>query len=88
MFLTAFPDLHFKVEDMIAEGNKVVTRITISATHQGPFMGILPTGKHMTITSIDIKRIAGGKFVEHWVNYDQLGLLQQLDVVPAPGQAS
>jgi predicted ester cyclase len=86
MYLTAFPDLHFTVEDLIAEGDKVVARITTRGTQQGAFMGIPPTGKQVTVTAIDINRIVGGKFVEHWLNIDTLGLLQQLGVVPAPGQ--
>ncbi len=86
MFLTAFPDMHFKVEDMIAEGDKVVARITMSGTQQGAFMGIPPTGKHVTITAIDISRMAGGKSVEHWIEMDTLGMMQQLGVIPAPGQ--
>ena len=88
MYLTAFPDLHFTVEDMIAEGDKVVARLTTRGTQQGAFMGIPPTGKQATITAIDINRIVGGKSVEHWLNMDTLGLLQQLGVIPAPGQAS
>ena len=87
LYLMAFPDLHFTVEDMIAEGDKVVARLTASGTQQGVFMGISPTGKRTTVTAIDIIRIAGGKFVEHWLEMDTLGLLQQLGVVPALGQA-
>ena len=86
MYLTAFPDLHFTVEDLIAEGDKVVARLTTRGTQQGVFMGIPPTGKHVTVTGIDINRLAGGKSVEHWLNMDTLGLLQQLGVIPAPGQ--
>ncbi|GAC1342140.1 MAG: ester cyclase [Ktedonobacteraceae bacterium] len=86
MYLTAFPDLHFTVEDIIAEGDKVVARLTVHGTQQGVFMGIPPTGKKATSTAIDINRIAGGKSVEHWLNMDTLGLLQQLGVIPAPGQ--
>jgi len=88
MFLSAFPDLHFTVEDMIAEGDRVVARATMSGTQQGPFMGIPPTGKHVTITGIDINRFVGGKSVEHWVEMDRLGLMQQLGVIPALGQTS
>jgi predicted ester cyclase len=86
MYLTAFPDLYFTVEDHIAEGDKVVARLTVRGTQQGVFMGIPPTGKHVTVTAIDINRFAGGKSVEHWLNMDTLGLLQQLGVVPMPGQ--
>lgn len=87
MYLTAFPDLHFTVEDIIAEGDRVVARLTMRGTQQGAFMGTPPTGKHVTSTGIDINRLAGGKSVEHWLEMDTLGLLQQLGVVPAPGQA-
>jgi steroid delta-isomerase-like uncharacterized protein len=86
MYLTTFPDHQVTVEDMIAEGDKVVARLTVHGTHQGAFLGIPPTGKHWTFTAIDIIRIAGGKIVEHWNNYDALGLMHQLGVVPAPGQ--
>ena len=86
MYLTAFPDLHFTVEDIIAEGDKVVTRLTCRGTQQGAFMGIPPTGKQATVMAIDINRFAGGKSVEHWLNMDTLGLLQQLGAIPAPGQ--
>ena len=86
MYLTAFPDLHFTVEDIIAEGDKVVTRLTCRGTQQGEFMGIPPTGKQAAVTAIDINRYAGGKSVEHWLNMDTLGLLQQLGAIPAPGQ--
>ena len=85
LYLTAFPDLHLTVEDMIAEGDKVVVRLTSSGTQQGEFMSISPTGKHVTITVVDIFRIAGGKFVEHWLQMDTLGLLQQLGVAPSMG---
>ena len=86
MYLTAFPDLHFTVEDMIAEGDKVVARLTTRGTQQGAFMGIPPTGKQVTVPAIDINRIAGDKSVEHWLEMNTLGLLQQLGVVPMPGQ--
>ena len=83
MILTTFPDLHYTVEDLLAEGDKIVARITISGTQQGAFMGIPATGKHATISDIEIFRITGGKAVENWVQADFLGLLQQLGVVPA-----
>jgi steroid delta-isomerase-like uncharacterized protein len=83
MYLTAFPDLHFTVEDMIAEGDKVVARLTVHGTHQGAFMGIPPTGKHTTVTAIEIIRFADGKSVEHWAEIDFMSLLQQLGVIPS-----
>ncbi len=86
MFRTAFPDVQMTIDDMIVEGDKVVTRSTMGGTHQGEFMGIPPTGKQFTATTIDIVRFAGGKAVEHWGNSDDLGMLQQLGVIPTPGQ--
>jgi steroid delta-isomerase-like uncharacterized protein len=88
MYITAFPDLQFTVEDMIAEGDRVVARCTTRGTHQGSLMGIPPTGKQVKSTLIFIDRIVNGKGVEQWSNGDDLGLLQQLGVIPAPGQAS
>jgi len=86
MSFTAFPDVHFTIEDQVAEADKVVTRWTWRGTHQGPFQGIPPTSKHVMVTGVGINRIAKGKVVENWTNMDILGLLQQLGVVPAPGQ--
>ena len=88
MYFSAFPDLHITIEDQIAEGDKVVTRWTARGTQQGAFMGIPPTGKQAVVTGITIDRFANGKAVETWNNGDYLGLLQQLGVVPMPGQAS
>jgi steroid delta-isomerase-like uncharacterized protein len=86
MLLTAFPDYHATIEDMIAEGDKVVLRFFWSGTHKGEFMGIAPTGKQVTVKVMSMHRIEGGKVVENWAQVDQLGLLQQLGVVPAPEQ--
>ena len=83
MMLTAFPDLHVTVEDMIAEGDKVVTRFTSHGTQKRAFMGIPPTGKQVTVSSIVIARIADGKIVEQWGLDDQMGMLQQLGLIPA-----
>jgi steroid delta-isomerase-like uncharacterized protein len=85
MYMTAFPDLHFTIEDMIAEGDTVVARFTTRGTHQGNLMGIPPTGKQMSGTGMFIDRIVNGKAVEQWFNTDDLGLLQQLGVVPTMG---
>jgi steroid delta-isomerase-like uncharacterized protein len=87
LYFDAFPDTHFRVEDTIAEGEVVVARLTINATQQGAFMGLPPTGKHVTVTGITIIRFANSKIVEHWNETDMLGLLQQLSVVPLSGQA-
>ena len=85
MSRTALPDFHTTIEDMIAEGDKVVQRFTARGTHKGEFMGIPPTGKQVTVTGIAIDRIAGNKIVENWANMDMLGMMQQLGVVPPPG---
>ena len=87
MIHAAFPDLRITAEDMVAEGDKVVARGTMSGTHKGEFIGIAPTGKQITVGMIEILRIAGGKMVEHWNVVDSLGIMQQLGVVPPSGQA-
>ena len=84
---TAFPDVHIVVEDLIAEGDKVVARVTFRGTHQGEFMGVPPTGKQVSWTGIAIDRFEAGKFVEGWANTDDLGLMQQLGAIPQMGQA-
>lgn len=78
----AFPDLQVTVEDQIAEGDKVVSRLTMSGTHKGEFMGIPPTGKRGTAKLIDIVRIAEGKVVERWGIMDQTDLMRQLGINP------
>jgi steroid delta-isomerase-like uncharacterized protein len=80
----AFPDLHFTIEDQIAEGDKVVTRWSAHATHTGEFQGIPATGRQGHVTGITINRLANGKVVEGWTNLDELGLMQQLGVIPTP----
>lgn len=85
MFRNAFPDLQVTAEDMMAEGDKVVARITMTGTHQGEFMGLAPTGKKIAVSGIDIIRFAGGKAVEHWGQTDTLSLMQQLGAIPPMG---
>ena len=85
-FRTAFPDFNYTIEDQIAEGDKVVTRVTWNGTHKGPFMGIPPTGKIISVTGIDITRWSNGKAVEHWSNEDIMGMMQQLGVIPTQSQ--
>jgi steroid delta-isomerase-like uncharacterized protein len=87
-YRTAFPGNQLTVEDYLAEGDTVVSRWTGRGTHKGDLMGIAPTGKQVTVTGISIQRIANGKIVEEWSNYDMLGMLQQLGVAPMPGQTS
>jgi len=79
---SAFPNIHFTIDDMVVEGDKVAVRYTINGTHKGEFMRIPPTNKKVTLWGICIDRIAGGKFVESWVRYDTLGFKQQLGLVP------
>jgi steroid delta-isomerase-like uncharacterized protein len=86
MYRAAYPDTHFTIEDQIAEGDEVVTRWTGQGTHEGELMGISPTGKQVTVTGIEVDRVVDGKMQETWVNYDALGMMQQLGVVPAPEQ--
>ena len=81
----AFPDFHLTIEDLVAEGDKVVFRMTGRGTHRGTFMGTPPGGKQMTISIIDIARFADGKIVEHWGNRDDLGMLQQIGAIPSIG---
>jgi steroid delta-isomerase-like uncharacterized protein len=86
MFHVAFPDLKVTVEDLVAEGNKVAARWTWDGTQRGEMMGIPPTHKQVTATGTSIHRVAEGKIVESWFNFDALGMMQQLGVVPTPGQ--
>ncbi|MFQ5794613.1 MAG: ester cyclase [Candidatus Bipolaricaulia bacterium] len=82
----AFPDGQMTIDDLIAEGDLVVARLTWRGTHQGEFYGIAPTGNQVAVTSIGIDRIVDGKIVEGWGEVDMLGMMQQLGVVPPPGE--
>jgi len=84
LFRSAFPDLKVKIDDTIADGDKVVVRCTWSGTHKGEFMGIPPTGKSVSFGVIDIVRFAGGKIVEHWGQMDAMRMMQQLGAVSRP----
>jgi steroid delta-isomerase-like uncharacterized protein len=86
MYRSAFPDTHITVEDLIAEGDEVVTRWRGRGTHQGELFGIAPSGNHVEITGITISRFEGGKIAEDWTNSDTLGLMQQIGAIPEPGQ--
>jgi steroid delta-isomerase-like uncharacterized protein len=86
-FRAAFPDLVVTLDDLVAEGDKVAVRGVIRGTHQGELMGIPPTGKLLTVTFIDVNRIANGKLAERWAEVDTLGMLQQLGAIPAPEQS-
>lgn len=76
----SFPQYEMNVEDMIAEGDRVVVRFTIRGVHHGDLMGIPPTGKRIEVPGIIIYRIEGGKIVEHWIQTDAMSMMQQLGV--------
>ena len=88
MYFAAIPDLHATIDDLVAEGDKVVVRYTAEGTQQGKLLGVPPTRKHFRISAISIYRLAEGKVAEQWEQGDLLGLMQQLGVIPAPGSAS
>ena len=91
MVTAAFPDNRHEVEDVVALDDKVVLRCTLTGTHEGPFMGIPPTGRKIEVNEIHIYRLKDGKAVEHRAGRDDLGAMRQLgviaDAVPAPGSA-
>jgi steroid delta-isomerase-like uncharacterized protein len=87
MYVNAFPDVKITIEDMIAKGDKVAIRWSATGTHTGELMGIPATGKQITVTGLDITRFAGGKSVEFWGQFDQMGMMQQLGVIPTPEEA-
>lgn len=77
----AFPDLGLTVEDVVAAGDRVVHRYTLTGTQSGPFLGLPPTGRSVKATGIALHRVAGGKLAERWGILDAIGLLRQLDAV-------
>jgi steroid delta-isomerase-like uncharacterized protein len=83
MTLGAFPDARVTVEDQVAEGDKVVSRWTATGTHTGDLMGIPPTERRIEISGITINRFSGGKIAEDWYQSEDLGMMQQLDVIPS-----
>ncbi len=84
-FHAAFPDGRLSIDQMIAEGDTVATRLTFRGTHTGDFLGIPPTGKQVAVPALDMARYADGKLVEHWGGPDQMSLMQQLGVIPSMG---
>src|SRR5829696_9398654 len=86
-FRRGFPEVTSTIEDLIAEGDKVVARWRSCATHQGEYMGIAPSGKEVEFTGISFYRIEGGKIAQSWNIENQLGLMRQIGVVPEPGQS-
>jgi len=81
-FMRAFPDLKFEVDNIVADGEYVATRMTARATHRHDFMGLPATGKEITCTAMGLVRIVDGRIVEHWSLMDELYLMQQLHLVP------
>ena len=83
LFRSAFPDMSAKINDMIAENDKVMTKLTVYGTHLGEFMGIGPTKNKIEYEEVIILRIADGKIVEHWAVADALSLMQQVGAIPS-----
>ena len=81
----AFPDVKLVVADMFSDGDKVAVRWTATGTHRGELMGLAPTGRRSSVTGISIEHYRDGRVVEVWINWDTLGLLQQIGAAPAPG---
>ena len=80
-FISAFPDSYVTIEDMVAEGDRVVTKKTFHGTHTGELNGIPPTGRRVSVQYVDILRLRDGQIVEHWLSMDQLSFMQQLGVI-------
>lgn len=83
VYMAAFPDARLTAEEIIAEGDKVALRWSLTGTHQGDLMGIPPTGKQIAIGGAVFERYVDGKMAEHWEIFDQVGMLQQLGAIPA-----
>ena len=84
-FISAFGDVRITVEEIFSTDDRVAARWTFSGTHQAEFMGAAATGNAVSFNAISTHRISGGKLAESWVNYDALGLMQQLGLIPGPG---
>jgi steroid delta-isomerase-like uncharacterized protein len=83
-YRSAFPDVHLTIEDQIAEGDKVVSRWVATGTQAGALGRVPPTGKYSSVTGVFIDRFSNGKVVESWSNFDALGMLLQLGILPVP----
>ena len=80
--MSAFSDVNYSINDILADGDKAVIRFTMQATHKGTFMGIPPTGKQITVKGVEIDKIVGGKIAETWDFLDSMGMMNQLGVIP------
>jgi steroid delta-isomerase-like uncharacterized protein len=87
-FWSAFPDLSAKIEEMVAEGDKVAIRVINTGTHKGEFQGIPPTGKKVSFGGRDFLTLRDGKIVEQWAGADMMELMQQIGAIPANAHAS
>ena len=85
MYKSAFPNMSMVLEDLLADGDRVIVRWVSTGKHEGEFNGIPATGKEVRVTGIGIDRIAGGKVAESWGEFDLAGLLMQIGAVPPPG---
>lgn len=85
-FRAGLHDMTFTVDDLVAEGDRVASRITWTASHKGDLMGIPATGKKVTVSEMHIYRISNGKIVERWGEVDMMGMMQQLGVIPSQGK--
>jgi steroid delta-isomerase-like uncharacterized protein len=83
IFHTAFPDGRLTIEEMVAEGDNVVTWMWFTGTHEGPLEGIPPTGRKVKVRDVDLYRLEHGKVVESWAHFDQLGMMKQLGALGA-----
>jgi ketosteroid isomerase-like protein len=86
-FFVAFPRLRHIIEDLFSQDDTVVLRLRIEGVHEGELMGMPPTGRSISIGSINFIRCESGKIAEQWIDYDALGMLQQLGAIPSPEQA-
>jgi len=84
MVLSWFPDYRVEIDEMLAAGDRVVMRFTVTGTHEGEMMGFAPTGKRFSVPGFSEYRIEGGKAVEHWGLHDNFGVFVQLGLIPAP----
>lgn len=81
---TAFPDIHWVLDEMIAEDNKVASRFTWRGTHRGSFLGIPPTNRNIVVKGVVIDRLEAGKMADSRILMDTMGMMQQLGVIPTP----
>ncbi len=88
MYRDAFPDTHFTIESQVTEGDFVLTRWRAHGTHRGTLMGVPPTNRVVDVAGMSLSRYANGKSVESWTNWDTLGLMQQIGVIPAMAPAA